>query len=106
MLTKPNYHYKSYSFAGVCKEVKEDYLDIISALSGSGPAYIYVMISALADGAVKCGLPRDLAQSLAANMIGGAAKMVTQSGKHPDQVTFNNKNISCFKLPIQWRSLL
>ncbi|XP_028401530.1 pyrroline-5-carboxylate reductase 3-like [Dendronephthya gigantea] len=71
---------------GVCKEVKEDYLDIISAVSGSGPAYIYIMISALADGAVKCGLPRDLAQLLAANMVGGAAKMVTQSGKHPDQL--------------------
>ena len=45
------------------------------------------MISAMADGAVKCGLPRDLALSLAANMVGGAGKMVEQSGKHPDQVT-------------------
>ena len=71
----------------MCTEVKEEYLDIISAISGSGPAYIYVMISALADGAVKCGLPRSLAQSLAANMVGGAGKMVTQSGKNPDQVT-------------------
>jgi pyrroline-5-carboxylate reductase len=75
------------SSTGACPEVKEDYLDIISAVSGSGPAYIYVMISALADGAVKCGLPRSLAQSLAADMVKGAAMMVIQSGKHPDQVT-------------------
>jgi pyrroline-5-carboxylate reductase len=75
------------SSTGACPEVKEDYLDIISAVSGSGPAYIYVMISALADGAVKCGLPRSLAQSLAADMVKGAAMMVIQTGKHPDQVT-------------------
>ena len=68
-------------------EVKEEYLDNISVISGSGPAYIYVMISAMVDGAVRCGLPRSLAQSLAADMVGGAGKMVTQSGKNPDQVT-------------------
>ena len=71
---------------GASTEVKEEYIDIASAISGSGPAYIYVMISALADGAVKCGLPRNLAQSLAADMVVGAGKMVTESGKHPDQL--------------------
>ena len=66
--------------------MKEDYIDIVSALSGSGPAYVYVMISALADGAVKCGLPRELSQTLATQMILGASKMVIESGKHPEQV--------------------
>lgn len=70
----------------MCQEVKEEYIDVISALSGSGPAYVYVMISALADGAVKCGLPRSLAQSFAACTVHGASQMVLQTKKHPDQV--------------------
>ena len=72
-------------------------MDVISALSGSGPAYVYVMISALADGAVKCGLPRKLAQNLATNMIHGASKMVLESGKHTEQVRYIKNNIGILR---------
>jgi pyrroline-5-carboxylate reductase len=63
--------------------VKESLLDVVTGLSGSGPAYIYVVIEALADAGVLMGLPRDLAQKLAAQTVGGAAEMVLQTGRHP-----------------------
>ena len=63
--------------------VKESALDAVTGLSGSGPAYIYVMIEALADGGVKMGLPRQTAQLLAAQTVAGAARMVLESDEHP-----------------------
>jgi len=54
-----------------------------AAMAGSGPAYIYQVIEALADGGVMMGLPRDLAQEHAAAMVEGAAGMVLSQGKHP-----------------------
>ncbi|GJQ67878.1 hypothetical protein Trydic_g16639 [Trypoxylus dichotomus] len=68
---------------GTCDEVTEGMLDPVTALSGSGPAYIYVLIEALADGAVKMGLPRDLAYRLASQTVLGASKMVKDTNTHP-----------------------
>lgn len=65
-------------------EVKESMLDAVTGLSGSGPAYAFLMIDALADGGVAAGLPRDAAILLAAQTLYGSAKMVLESGKHPD----------------------
>lgn len=82
---------KIFSSVGVVFRVKEDLLDVVTGLSGSGPAYIYVVIEALADAGVLMGLPRDLALQLAAQTVSGAADMVLRTGLHPaqlkDQVT-------------------
>jgi pyrroline-5-carboxylate reductase len=80
-----------FSSVGKAVEVDESMMDVVTALSGSGPAFVFVMIDALADGAVKMGLRRDVAVSIAAQMVQGAARMVAQTGSHPavlkDQVT-------------------
>jgi len=66
--------------------LEEKYLDAVTGLSGSGPAFIYVVIEALADGGIKMGLPRDVAITLAAQTAFGAAKMVLESGTHIGQL--------------------
>jgi pyrroline-5-carboxylate reductase len=63
--------------------VDEKLLDAVTGLSGSGPAYVYVMIEALTDGAVRIGLPREVAAMLAAQTFKGAAEMVLATGEHP-----------------------
>lgn len=67
--------------------LRENYLmDTITGLSGSGPAYIFVIVDALADAGVKMGLARKDAQSLAAQTVLGAAKMLMETGEHPGQL--------------------
>ena len=80
-----------FAAVGKAQEVDEAHMDIVTALAGSGPAFVFVMIDALADGAVRLGLRRDAAVAMAAQMVQGAARMVVQTGTHPavlkDQVT-------------------
>ncbi|MEK6236439.1 MAG: pyrroline-5-carboxylate reductase [Planctomycetales bacterium] len=68
---------------GTAHQVAEPLLDAVTGLSGSGPAFVYLMIEALADGGVLVGLPRDVALSLAAQTVLGAAQMTLAAGEHP-----------------------
>jgi pyrroline-5-carboxylate reductase len=74
---------KLFSAVGVAFQVKEPLLDAVTGLSGSGPAYAYLMVEALSDGGVAAGLPRDVATKLAAQTLLGAAKMVLETDLHP-----------------------
>ena len=74
---------KVLTAVGVAIEVPEKQLDAVTGLSGSGPAYIYTVIEALADGGVLVGLPKDKSLMLAAKTVIGAAEMVLNSGEHP-----------------------
>lgn len=72
------------SAVGVCVPVADEKLmDAVTGLSGSGPAYVYMLIEAMADGGVKNGLPRDVAMKLAAQTVLGGAKMVLETETHP-----------------------
>ena len=62
---------------------REELMDVVTALSGSGPAYTYIIIESLTEGGVRMGLPRELAQKLTAQTLLGAAKMVLKTGMHP-----------------------
>lgn len=70
-------------FSGRLDELEERLMDAASALSGCGPAYMYIFMEALADGAVACGIPRVKAMEYAAATMAGAARMVLETGRHP-----------------------
>lgn len=70
-------------FCGMLDSLDEGLIDAASALSGSGPAYMYVLLEALSDGAVACGLPRAKAMEYAAMTMAGAAQMYLQTKTHP-----------------------
>lgn len=72
-----------FSSVGRCLGLDERHLDAVTAVSASGPAFIYVVLEALTDGAVSCGLPRAAAMELVARMTLGAAEMVLTTGRHP-----------------------
>jgi len=77
---------KIFSAVGNVFRVKEELLDAVTGLSGSGPAYVYVMVEALADAGVLMGLPRDLSLQLAAQTVAGAGEMVLRTGLHPAEL--------------------
>ena len=75
-----------FAKAGKLYELPEHLIDAGTALSGCGPAFVYLFIEALADGAVTCGIPRETALELAAGTVLGAAKNAIESGKHPAEL--------------------
>ena len=72
-----------FASVGRCRIVDESYCNAVTALSGSGPAYMYLMMEALADAGVRVGLPRDLALQLVAQTMLGSARMVLETNRHP-----------------------
>jgi pyrroline-5-carboxylate reductase len=75
-----------FGAVGKVVTVKENLLDAVTGLSGSGPAYVYIMLEALSDAGVRVGLPREVAATLAAQTLLGAAKMVLETGEHPGKL--------------------
>jgi pyrroline-5-carboxylate reductase len=77
---------KILAAAGIVDRLDEKYLDAVTGLSGSGPAFAYLFIEALADGGVRAGLPRDKALRYASQTVLGSAAMVLETGKHPGEL--------------------
>ena len=77
---------KILSSFGEAEVVPENLMDSVVSVSGSSPAYVFMMIEAMADGAVKLGMPRAKAYKFAAQAVLGSAKMVLETGKHPGEL--------------------
>ena len=71
---------------GLAIEIEESQMDAVTGLSGSGPAYVCMMIEAMADGGVLAGLPRDVALQLATQTVLGTAQMIATTGRHPGEL--------------------
>ena len=68
---------------GQARQVPENLMDVVTSVSGSSPAYVFLFIEAMADGAVADGMPREAAYQFAAQAVLGSAKMVLETGMHP-----------------------
>jgi len=77
---------KIFESFGKIEILEEKLIDVVPAVSGSSPAYVYMFIEALGDGAVLQGMPRDKAYTMAAQAVLGAAKMVLETGEHPGKL--------------------
>lgn len=75
-----------FACTGSVVTVQEHLMDAVTGLSGSGPAYVFVAIEALSDAGVRAGLPRDVATTLAAQTLLGAAKLLLETGEHPGKL--------------------
>ena len=78
--------HRIFEAVGRTVDVEEDQLDAVTGLSGSGPAYIFMLIEALSDAGVKMGLPREVANTLTIQTVLGSAKLARESGKHPGEL--------------------
>ena len=75
-----------FDAVGMAVEVDENQIDAVTALSGSGPAFVYTVIEALAEGGAKTGLPSDVAALLATHTVLGAAQLAAETGKSPEEL--------------------
>ena len=74
---------KIFDAVGQCIELDETHFNAVTGLGGSGPAYMFLIMEALADGGVRVGLPRDVALKIVSQMVLGSAKMLQDSPRHP-----------------------
>jgi pyrroline-5-carboxylate reductase len=81
-----NFAISLFKSVGIVVELDEIHLDAVTGLSGSGPAYIFIIIEALADGGVKMGLSREISIKLAAQTVLGSAKLLLETKKHPGEL--------------------
>ena len=71
---------------GLCVEVKESSINVVSSISGCGLGFLFLVIEAMSDGGVRCGLPRALSTEMVAQALIGAGRLLQETGKHPAQV--------------------
>ncbi|NLL17757.1 MAG: pyrroline-5-carboxylate reductase [Clostridia bacterium] len=75
-----------FSALGFTVELPEDSLNAVTALSGSGPAYVYLIVEALIEAGVRIGLPRELSKQLILQTVAGSVQMMAETGKHPAEL--------------------